>query len=108
MEEYEGYKREEKNEKAYAMKDAAEKKMDSMDYAQHIKFQDGPIKEAGVNGAQVDDVLGVCLEKLQGFNANFACAENTYAIQHLQETLFWLRARRENREKRGVEGFNRL
>jgi hypothetical protein len=100
MEEYEGYKREEAKE-AYA------KKLDVADFIQ-IKFQEGPIKEVGVNGAQVDDVLTTCLEKLQGFNAKFACTENTYAIQHLQETLFWLRARRENREKRGVEGFNRL
>jgi hypothetical protein len=114
MEEYEGYKREEKEptiKKGYEpseRKDAAERKMVPMDYAQQIIFQEGPLKEVGVNGAQVDDVLAVCLEKLQGFNTNFACTENTYAIQHLKETLFWLRERRENREKRGVEGFNRL
>jgi hypothetical protein len=73
-----------------------------------IKFQDGPINEVGVNGVQVDDVLFKCLEKLQGFNGNFPCTENTNAIQHLQETLFWLRQRRENRVARGVEGFNKL
>jgi hypothetical protein len=100
MEEYEGHRIAE--EKEY------KRKMESMDYAQEIKFQEGPIKEVGVNGAQVDDVLTVCLGKIKEFNINFSCAENAYAIQHLQETLFWLRERRENRVKRGVEGFSRL
>jgi hypothetical protein len=105
MEEYEGKSFEPQVKKGY---EASERKMDSTDYAQQTKFQEGPVKEVGVNGAQVDDVLAVCLEKIKGFNANFACTENTYAIQHIQEALFWLRERKENREKRGVEGFNRL
>lgn len=71
----------------------------------HIVFQDGPIKEVGVNGCQVDDVIAIAIERLTQLQTeDFDCRENALAITKLQEALHWLEHRTSNREKRGVEG----
>lgn len=71
----------------------------------HIVFQEGPIKEVGVNGCQVDDVIAIAIERLTQFQTeDFGCRENALAITKLQEALHWLEHRTSNREKRGVEG----
>ncbi len=70
-----------------------------------IVFQDGPIKEFGVNGVQNEDLIGCVLARLQAFqNGDFKCRENALAITKLEEGLLWLRARTNGREQRGVEG----
>lgn len=70
-----------------------------------IVFQDGPIKEFGVNGVQNEDLIGCVIERLQAFQkGEFACRENAIAITKLEEGLLWLRARTNGREQRGVEG----
>lgn len=69
-----------------------------------IQLQEGPIKENGVNGCQIDDVLAVVVETIQGFNTAFPCRENSLAITHLQEAQHWLEHRKRDREARGVEG----
>jgi len=70
-----------------------------------IVFQDGPIVEHGVNGTQNEEVLEAIIDRLQELNKPpYACRENSLAITHLQEGLFWLRERTRARSARGVEG----
>lgn len=72
----------------------------------NVKLQQGPIKQAGVNGAQIDDVIVFVRELITGFNKEFPCRENAIVITKLEEAEMWLKHRKEDREKRGVEGFN--
>lgn len=70
-----------------------------------IDFQEGPIKECGVNGVCNEDLINMVLVRLEGFqNSEFNCRENALAITKFQEGLMWLRSRTVAREKRGVEG----
>jgi len=77
--------------------------------ANSIKFvmQNGPIKENGLNGCQVDTIIEASKLILEGLNRKFPCRENSIAITKLEETLMWLIKRAENRENRGVEGYNK-
>lgn len=72
-----------------------------------FKIQDGPIKECGVNGCQVTDMIAVSLKIIQGLQAKFPCRENAITITKLEEALMWQEARTKDREKRNVEGFNK-
>jgi hypothetical protein len=72
-----------------------------------FQIQDGPIKEAGVNGCQIDDVIIVARDIIKSFNDKFPCAENDHAILNLTAALDWLDMRKSNRERRGVEGRNK-
>ena len=72
-----------------------------------IRLQTGPIKEAGVNGCQIDEVIGWCREQLVEFHSKGPCEENANAILALEEALSQLAKRTKNRESRGVEGTNR-
>jgi hypothetical protein len=70
-----------------------------------ITWQDGPIKEAGVNGCQVQDVIAVCIEKLRSFNIPpHNNRETSLAITALEEADNWLERRTRERVQRGVEG----
>ena len=74
-----------------------------------INFQKGPIKEKGVNGCHQEDLIAICVDRLQHFQAGqFKCRENAIALTHLEDALHWLRHRTNDREKRGVEGTNTL
>ena len=71
----------------------------------HIHFQNGAIKENGVNGCQNEDLIAIVIDRLQGFQSGeFSCRENALAITKLEEALLWLRKRTMDREDRGVEG----
>lgn len=70
-----------------------------------IHFQEGPIKECGVNGCANEDLLIMVARRLEGFqNSEFRCRENELALTHIEEALLWLRKRTMGREARGVEG----
>lgn len=70
-----------------------------------IHFQEGPIKECGVNGVCNEDLLVMVIRRLEGFqNSEFKCRENACAITKIEEALMWLRKRTTGRENRGVEG----
>ena len=72
-----------------------------------IHFQEGPIKENGVNGVANEDLLVMVIRRLQGFqDSPYSCRENAMAITKLEEALLWLRKRTMGRENRGVEGTN--
>lgn len=70
-------------------------------------IQSGPIKEFGINGCQIDDVVRWAKEKIEGFNKAFPCRENSIAVTKLDEALLWLGERKRLRELRNVEGTNR-
>ncbi|MCU5514411.1 hypothetical protein OCF62_07480 [Bacillus wiedmannii] len=70
-----------------------------------IKFQEGPIHEHGVNGSQIEEVIQVLHDRLQGFqNGGFPCNENTMAMHHLKRAKKWLDERTAKRKAQGVEG----
>jgi len=79
-------------------------------YVRHDKnslsftLQNGPVKENGVNGCQVDTIIEVAKTMLEGLDADVPCVENQQAIVHLGFALRQLEKRRLDREKRGVEG----
>lgn len=70
-----------------------------------VSFQNGAIKESGVNGCHNEDLLAIVLDRLQGFQSGeFKCRENALAITKIEEALHWLNHRTNERIKRGVEG----
>ena len=72
-----------------------------------FRIQNGPIKDNGVNGCQVDTMVDAAACIIQGLNEKFPCDENQQAYSCLQNALGFLQARKLNREKRGVEGLNK-
>lgn len=69
--------------------------------------QTGPIKEVGVNGCQIDDLIKFARRTIEVFNRKFPCRENSIAITKLQEAEMWLEERKTQRSQRGVEGYNK-
>ena len=82
-------------------------------YVRHDKnslsftLQNGPIKENGVNGCQVDTLIYAAKEILSGLDEKFPASHNKKAIGHLMLAIAALDKRKEDREKRGVEGLNK-
>ena len=71
----------------------------------NIKFQEGSVKEHGVNGCFQEDLINICIDRLRSFQAgDFACRENALALTKLEEALHWLNHRTQDRQNRGVEG----
>lgn len=70
-----------------------------------IGFQNGAIKEAGVNGITQEALLAVVVDRLRSFQSGpFSCRENAIALTKIEEALMWLQRRTVARIKRGVEG----
>ncbi len=70
-----------------------------------IEFQNGPIKEAGINGVMNEDLIAIVIDRMRGFQSgDYACRDNAIALTKLEEALMWLRNRTNEREARGVEG----
>lgn len=74
-----------------------------------VRFQKGAIKEHGVNGVCNEDLIAMCIDRLDSFQASeFKCRENAIAITKLEEALMWLRKRTMGRERRNVEGTHNI
>jgi hypothetical protein len=72
-----------------------------------IKFQNGPIKETGVNGISGEALIAIVIDRLRSFQAGpYACRDNAVALTRLEESLMWLQKRTRDRLARGVEGTN--
>lgn len=72
-----------------------------------VQFQNGPIKEFGINGISGEALLSIVEDRLLGFQAGeYACRENAVALTKLQECMMWLQKRTRDRVARGVEGTN--
>ncbi len=70
-----------------------------------VLFQNGPIKDVGVNGVTHEALLAIVIDRLRAFQAGaFACAENGEAMEHLKHALHLLQLRTRKRIARGVEG----
>jgi hypothetical protein len=70
-----------------------------------VLFQNGPIKEVGVNGLTQEALLAIVIDRLRSFQAGqFSCRENAIALTKLEEGLMWLQRRTLARIRRGVEG----
>jgi len=73
-----------------------------------FKIQNGAVKENGVNGCQVDSIIETAKIIIEKLNEKFPCEENSMVIIKLNEALMWSEKRKQNRIKRGVEGFNKI
>lgn len=82
--------------------------MESGDHIHAVVFdiQDGTIKENGINGLQVTDIVKYCLNLYELLNDNCPCDENERTIDALKLAIAWQDHRTVNRQRRGVEGFN--
>lgn len=71
----------------------------------NISFQNGPIKEAGVNGVTHEALLAILIDRMRSFQAGpYSNRANAIALTHFEEGLMWLQTRTRERIKRGVEG----
>lgn len=73
-----------------------------------IRFQNGARKDENSQHGVLDtDLLEIVRDRLRAFQSGpFACRENACALTHLEESLFWMNARVENRIERNVLGTN--
>ncbi len=70
-----------------------------------ILFQNGPIKEFGVNGVTQEALLAIIMDRLKCFQSGpFACSDNAAALGHCEHALAYLQKRTRARIERGVEG----
>lgn len=75
----------------------------------HVLFQNGPIKEAGVNGVTQEALLAIVADRLRCFQSGpYACKENAAALEHVERAMDLLFARTKARQARGVEGTHAL
>lgn len=82
---------------------------DGPEDSQWVIFQNGPIKEFGVNGVTQEALLAIVIDRLRSFQEGpFRCRENAIALTHIEEALMWLQRRTVARIKRGVEGTHQV
>jgi len=70
----------------------------------YFKIQNGPIREVGKNGCQVEDMVAVAKHIVEQLNAKFPCRENAMMITKLDEAIMWSKKRTTDRQARNVEG----
>lgn len=70
-----------------------------------FRIQDGPIKEVGVNGCQVDTLIHAARAIIIEFNNKFPHDKNGEALDHLYRACKTLEERKKERTGRGVEGY---
>lgn len=72
-----------------------------------ILFQNGPIKDAGVNGLTNEALLAVLIDRTEIFQQGpFACEENARALTGLRDALDAFQIRTRRRIAKGIEGTN--
>lgn len=69
-----------------------------------LQFQDGPVRENGVNGCQASDVLDLLATYLQECQQRLPCRETALAITHIETARLWLDERTRRRVAKQVEG----
>lgn len=70
-----------------------------------ILFQNGPIKEVGVNGVTHEALLAILIDRMRAFQEGpYAGSENADALKHMEDALNALQSRTRARIARGVEG----
>jgi len=87
------------------IKEHAEFRSSSLHELARIKFQNGPMKESGVNGVSIEALIAINIDRLRCFQAGpYACEANGNALAHLESALECLQARTRERLARNVEG----
>ena len=76
------------------------------EYVTPIHFQNGPVKENGVNGATSEALLAILIHRTKVLDGNFPCDENKRAISYMENALALFEQRTKGRQARGVEGHN--
>lgn len=70
-----------------------------------VLFQNGPIKEVGVNGITQEALLAIVIDRLEAFQSGkFHSDFNQMALEHCQAALGALQRRTRERIARQVEG----
>lgn len=70
-----------------------------------VEFQNGPVREAGVNGVTQEQLLAVVIDRLECFQAGpFPTFANAQALEHAKLAMEYLHDRTRDRVKRNVEG----
>lgn len=74
-----------------------------------IRFQKGPVKEAGFNGISNEALLAVLIDRMRGFQSGqFKNRENALALTAMEEALMWLQKRTRDRMAAGIEGTHKV
>lgn len=74
-----------------------------------IRFQEGAIKEHGVNGVTNEDLILMVMKRLECFQeTKYACRDNEEALNGLHKALYHLTNRTRERKARGVEGTHKV
>ena len=71
-------------------------------------LQDGPIKEVGVNGCQIETMISASLLLIERHNSLYPCYENVKTMDALRDALAAQAMRTSKREARGVEGESKV
>lgn len=70
-----------------------------------ILFQNGPLKESGVNGITHEVLLAILIDRMEGFQSGpYASADNQEALEAMRTAQTALQRRTMARVARGVEG----
>jgi hypothetical protein len=70
----------------------------------NLMFQNGPIKEVGVNGITNEALIAILIHRIGILNTQFPCEENVMALASLTRAQQVLLERTQSRMARGVEG----
>lgn len=60
------------------------------------------------NGTTNEEVLAMLIDRMNYLQGKFPCRENALVITKLEESLMWLNKRTSDRQKRNVEGTNKI
>ena len=71
-------------------------------------LQNGPVKENGVNGCQIIDIVAAAKLLIEEHNKKFPSRENAMVITKLDEAILWDMKRTKDREARNVEGTSKV
>mgnify|MGYP001608750896 CR=1 FL=1 len=80
------------------------KKINNLESHQTIVFYKLNPDGSYENGTTLEEMLLVCMDRLTDLNTKLPCNENEQAFARIQEALFCLDKRTEDRMKRGVKG----
>lgn len=81
------------------------KNVNNEEIVETVDFQEGPIKEVGINGVSNEDLLLMVVTRLECFQkSEYRCEENHEAIVSILDAVDALRRRSNKRIDRGVEG----
>lgn len=80
--------------------------LDSNEHSVKFVIQNGPVKENGLSGCQVTNMLQFVKEVYKSLQSAFPCKENASTIQYIELALEYQAKRNRDRAERKVEGFD--